>query len=393
MAAPEILIFDDDEAFGAMTLDAVESAGYRARLFRDGARVLTLVPELRPRLVILDIMMPGLDGLAACKGLRADPALKDLRIIVSSGKTVGRVGEQAARLGADLFVPKPYEVAGFVEAVRGLIGAPSGAPPEAAAAPVAVTILGCRSAGVTSAVAVEAGGALLLLDAGSGLKNAAPLLKGRSQARLIITHYHAGHVEGLPCLKDAGAALSICGPNDVDVSLQDLARKALYAGGPPSRPVELFSLVEGAFEPAPGIRLSALYVNHPGTTLAVAIEAFQKKIVYCPDNEIRLPRPGEMRDIENKLKSFARGADLLIHDARYSPPDYERHRDEGHSAYPAVVDFAVDAAVQRLMLFHLDASYGDAEVEALGLAARSQAAAQLTSLEVLWAREGLRVAL
>lgn len=391
MAGPEILIFDDDVTFGDMTLDAVESAGYQAQLYRDGTRILPLVRELRPRLVILDIMMPGLDGLSACKSLRADPLLKGIRIVVASGKTVGQVGEQAARLGADLFFPKPYEIGEFISGVRGLIGEPAGVEPEAAGDPVFATILGCGSTGGSSAVAIEGGELLVLLDAGSGLKNAGPLLKDRKELRLMLTHYHADHVAGLPFLRETGLPLTVCGPNDVEVSLTELVQRELLPPGAPKDQVNVFTIVEGSFNLASGVRCSALYVNHPGTTLAVSIEMFKKKIVYCPDNEIRPPAAGQMRDIETKLKAFARDADLFIHDARYSPADHERHRDEGHSSYPAVVDFAIDAAVQRLMLFHFDPAYGEAEVDALCRGAREQAAQQLTSMEVISAKEGLRV--
>ena len=389
----EILIFDDDPGIGYLLQDSLEAAGYRVQLYADGTRVKPLVEELRPRLVILDIMMPGLDGLAACKTLRANPTLKNMRIAVCSGKVVGKPDEAALRYGADAFIPKPFDIADFLKKVHGMIGAPAGAAPEAAGSPIFVTTLGARSSGTGISLALEIGETLLVLDAGPGFRNVDPLLVGRKELRLIFTHYHADHVGGLGHLRDKSLPVALFGPNGVEMSLRDVVQKHLYTPGPPKCPTSLYTIVEGSCMLTPQVRLSGLNVNHPGTTMALRVEAFGKSVVFCPDNEVRLPQEGQMRDSEGKLRAFARNADLLIHDARYTPEDYQAHRNEGHSSYSNVVDLAVDAGVKRLMLTHLDSSYEEEKLKSVEAGARAQAQGQITDMEVFLAREGSRVKL
>ena len=389
MANPEILIFDDNSSLGNLLLHSLENAGYRVQVYQDGTRALSLVKEIHPRLVILDVMMPGLDGLTICKTLRDNPSFKNVRIIVSSGKSSGNVEKQALSLGADLFLQKPFNVQPFLEKVETLIGAPHIGAVEPAGQPVLVTVLGCRSAGRTSCVALQTGEMLIMLDAGSGLCHAEHLLEHRKELHVILTHYHPDHTEGLAFLKDRNIKISICGPHDANVTVQNIAQTHLYSHTPPKGQISLYTVVEGTFSLAAGVRLSAMYLNHPGTTLGLRLDACGKTIVYCPDNEIRLPRPGQVHDTEDKIKTFAREADLFIHDACYTPEDYQMRINEGHSAYPAVVDIAVDAGAKRLMLFHFDPAYTDKQINELEKAARAQAARQITALEIMAAREGL----
>jgi CheY-like chemotaxis protein len=389
MSGPEILIFDDDPAVGSLMLGVMEDAGYQTQLYGDGTRVISLVQEIRPRLVILDIMLPGVDGLSSCKALRALPGMKDLRIIVTSAKSAGQIEALAGKVGADQFIPKPFTVLNFIGHVQRLIGASTSAEPTGAADPIFVTVLGSRSAGKTSCVALELGEALLILDAGSGLADIGKLIEGRKGLNVLLTHYHEDHVSGLSALRDLDIPLTICGPSDVEMPLADVAKK--YLNFPPKEGVTLYTLVEGTFTPVFGVKVSALYVNHGATAVALRIDTFGKKIVYCPDNEIRPPREGQIRDIEDKLRAFARDADLFIHDARYAPEDFSGHVNDGHSSFDNVVDLAVDAGAARLLLFHLDASYSEEKMTALVAAARARAASQITALDVSLAQEGVRL--
>lgn len=391
MANPEILIFDDDIRVRTLMQHILEDAGYGVQAYDEATRVISLVQEIQPRLVILDIMMPGLDGLAACTSLRENFATKDIYIIVASGKTSGLVEDQARDLGADLFIRKPFEASLFHEQVRCLIGAPLADASKPASQRVRVTVLGCRASGRTSCVALQAGDMLLALDAGAGMRQLGGLLVGRKELRVLLTHYHADHVEGLSFLRDKNLKISVCGPQDADRSVQDVAQQYLFTPTPPKAEIGLYTIGEGSFALAEGVRLSAIYLNHPGTTLGLRVEVYGKRIVYCPDNEVRMPEGGKNRDTEDKLKEFAQDADLLIHDARYSPEDYQRRVNEGHSAYPLVVDLAVDAGVKRLMLFHLDGSYGAAQVKSLEEGACERASRQITSLEILAAQDGMKL--
>jgi len=86
--------------------------------------------------------------------------------------------------------------------------------------------------------------------------------------------------------------------------------------------------------------------------------------------------------------SFARGASLLVHDAMYTADEYERHRGWGHSRYEDVVDLALDAGVQRLVLFHHHPERSDTAVSEQVAACQKRAQDNGARLEVLAAAEG-----
>lgn len=120
----KILVVEDDPATAGVVKDLLESSGYRVYTAVDGAQAKEIAEELRPDLVILDVMLPDVDGLVLCGDLRAR---SDARIIVVSGTSRKRDGTLALRLGADDFVPKPfdiYDLEARVEAVLRRVGPP-----------------------------------------------------------------------------------------------------------------------------------------------------------------------------------------------------------------------------------------------------------------------------
>jgi len=93
------------------------------------------------------------------------------------------------------------------------------------------------------------------------------------------------------------------------------------------------------------------------------------------------------------LVAFLADADLLIHDAMYTPEELEQHRGWGHSTSEEAVALAADAAVKRLVLFHHEPEHGDAEMDALLDGARRQIKQRSQAVEVLAAREGMTLTL
>jgi DNA-binding response OmpR family regulator len=128
-AMPTVLVVDDEPIVRDVVVRYLQSAGYRTLEAGDGERARVLVEEERPALVVLDVMLPGIDGLELCRWIRAT---SDLPVIMLTAR-----GEEADRivgleLGADDYVTKPFsprELAARVRTVLRRTSAPSAAPP------------------------------------------------------------------------------------------------------------------------------------------------------------------------------------------------------------------------------------------------------------------------
>jgi ribonuclease BN (tRNA processing enzyme) len=91
----------------------------------------------------------------------------------------------------------------------------------------------------------------------------------------------------------------------------------------------------------------------------------------------------------SKLVDFIAGADMMIHDAMYTPDDIEQHRGWGHSSYSEAVTLAAEAQVKRLMLFHHRPERDDAGMDLVVESARGEAAGSGHAFDVTAAVEGM----
>ncbi|MCX5788689.1 MAG: response regulator [Elusimicrobia bacterium] len=399
MSEYDVLIVDDDPFCANLLEDLVGSLGFSARCLLDPSVVVEELRRARPRLLVLDIVMPGADGLSLCMDLKPLTDALGCRIAVTSGKAREIEEPRAKRAGAAAFLRKPYDNAEIHETLLALLGA---RPPtrRPAGSDVVVTIWGSRGgtpASGASAYGVNTpcvsvgllSGEVLILDAGTGIRDCADsLLKypGIRRARILLTHYHPRHIEGLrglPLLSDPGFTLRFGGPRDVDTDLGAMVRD-LGAKGP----VDCTVLEEQAYDLDPGATLEVMFTNHPTTTLAFAIKAAGQKIVYCPDTELPIGDQYDVGQSVDRLRQFALGADLLILNSHFSPEDHASSPQKGYSSWPAAVRLAVDAGAQRLCLFHAAAAYSDAELAAQEAAAKEAAGNEAIALDCAMAREG-----
>ena len=109
MKTSAIMLVDDDDDIREIVALVLESEGYATTSVADGARALELLHGgARPPLILLDMMMPHLNGEDFLKRVKADPALSGIPIVVMSGDTMAR--QTASRLGAVGCLPKPVEL-------------------------------------------------------------------------------------------------------------------------------------------------------------------------------------------------------------------------------------------------------------------------------------------
>jgi len=122
MAKGKILVVDD-EIYIVHILDfSLGMEGYEVLTALDGEQAVEKARAEHPDLIVLDIMMPKLDGYETCKRLKADPATKDIPVILLSAK--GRNVDQKVgfEVGADDYITKPFSPRKLVERINALLG-------------------------------------------------------------------------------------------------------------------------------------------------------------------------------------------------------------------------------------------------------------------------------
>ncbi len=283
--------------------------------------------------------------------------------------------------------------------------------------------------GNTSCVEIRWEDDLVVCDAGTGiipLGNALMEQAGGDgpeavppEVNVFLTHYHWDHISGLPFFVPAfvpGWTIRFHGPGNDDGEVERNISDQMKA---PYFPVETETWLadieyrcarEQAWQIG-GVRLEPFNVHHPGSTYGYRIEVGGSTIVYASDNELAFidrsidARKAEFDEKEQRLLEemreeersraleFMDGVDILIHDAQYTPEDYERKRGWGHSCYIDTVNAAVEAGVKELYLFHLDPAYDDAAVARLHEASEALIARKGGSLRCHIAREGMQVPL
>jgi two-component system OmpR family response regulator len=108
---PRILIVDDDTALLDTLWEALSWDGrYKVEVAQDGYEGLIKVGSFAPRLLILDIRMPGLNGFQVCRRVKADPATRDTRILAITGHGGHHTREQILEAGADGYLDKPISL-------------------------------------------------------------------------------------------------------------------------------------------------------------------------------------------------------------------------------------------------------------------------------------------
>lgn len=226
-----------------------------------------------------------------------------------------------------------------------------------------------RYGGNTSCIEVIADdGRRLILDAGTGIRALSRRLAdegGALHADIFVSHYHWDHIQGFPFLAqlyDGETRVCVHGPSQGEVPID-----RAFAGqmSPVYFPIPLealaaevgFATANGTPWSAGGVRVEAFRVRHPGVTYGYRITAGGATLVYVPDDELGGADP----EWYAALVEFARGADLLFHDAMYTDAEYERRAGWGHSTLRQAVRLAEDAGVRRLYLFHHAPERTDAE--------------------------------
>ncbi|NGZ04752.1 MAG: response regulator [Magnetococcales bacterium] len=118
----EILIVDDAPNIVLSLEFLMKKEGFSVRSVGDGEAALQAVEEKKPHLVLLDVMIPKKNGYEVCEAIRADPANREVKIIMLTAKGREVEQEKGLALGADDYVTKPFATRELVLKVRDMLG-------------------------------------------------------------------------------------------------------------------------------------------------------------------------------------------------------------------------------------------------------------------------------
>lgn len=125
---PHRILIVDDHPMNVMIMEEILAEAYQLEIANTGEEALALAPDFGPDLILLDIMMPGIDGYETCRRLRAMPALHRTRVVMVSAKAMEEDRLQGYKAGADDYVTKPFDNQTLLTTVqdhlRSLVGDP-----------------------------------------------------------------------------------------------------------------------------------------------------------------------------------------------------------------------------------------------------------------------------
>ena len=116
-----ILVVEDNDRNLKLLRDVLEYAGYDVRVARTGEDGVTLAVKEPPDLVLMDLQLPGIDGMEALRQLRESPRTADIPVVAVTAQAMKQDRERALEAGFDGYVEKPISVRAFPEQVRSFL--------------------------------------------------------------------------------------------------------------------------------------------------------------------------------------------------------------------------------------------------------------------------------
>jgi CheY-like chemotaxis protein len=346
LAMSHVVIFDDDAQVGSLVCDVARGCGLTVEHHLSASGVIDIVRDSKPLIVVLDVMMPGLDGLSACHAIRANPATKRVKIVMLTSKTSAVDKDAAKRYGADLYVTKPFSVGGLASAFRSMLGA-AAPPAPAAQAPAG----GLNLTAMPGGIVLDTDGRWFILDSGAGVGGWIERKPAPREAWMFLTRYSTDATSELQragVLLERGTSLRVLGPDSPETHLNHAARWLTRGTGAPRAMPLLQPLREGEISLFPGTFATAFYTLYPGLTMGYRFDLQGRRIVYCPAH-IPNPDPSTADDYDaRKFRRIFAGADILLHGFARSlstPGD--------GAAWEVVQDHAAYAGVKQLLMFPL----------------------------------------
>ncbi|MBW1721007.1 MAG: MBL fold metallo-hydrolase [Deltaproteobacteria bacterium] len=218
-------------------------------------------------------------------------------------------------------------------------------------------------------------GTKVVIDAGTGIRALGEKLvaeEERVSIYLLITHIHWDHVLGFPffapiysstariiidgypsCMKGLRYTFdNKMGDGFFPIRFDDLTARLQYLEQVQRGPLTIEDTV-----------IEGIPLQHPQGGFGYRFKEGDKTLVFLTDNELRKGR--RSGGIPKEYTAFCRDADILIHDAQYTPREIDERKGWGHSDYEAAIELACRAGARKLILFHHDPSRTDSQMDAV----------------------------
>ncbi|MES2177276.1 MAG: MBL fold metallo-hydrolase [Gemmatimonadota bacterium] len=248
-------------------------------------------------------------------------------------------------------------------------------------------------------------GWLVILDAGTGIRELGRSLLDRANGEAIagdifLTHAHWDHIQGIPFfapLFRKGNHFTIWGSKSLQTSIDRVIKDQMSPVVFPVTFEELqaridFQELAEEQRAGNGYEVAAMAVRHPGGALGYRFTDGNGTggLVYVSDNEVsERAKYEDQPGWRDRFVDFARGASVLVHDTMFTTQEYDAFVGWGHSTYDDAVEIAIEAGVEKLVLFHHRPERTDEEVDRCTASCRALVAAKGARLQVVAAAEGL----
>ncbi|HVY53819.1 MAG TPA: response regulator [Gammaproteobacteria bacterium] len=373
------LIIDDDQTSIEVEKNLLERAGYTVTALTSSIDAVQKILEVHPDVILCDLMMPNLDGLALFKKLRAIGGVKQPVFIIITSKHFETDKHQALQEGVDGFYTKPINPKTFLNEIQQML-----------ADKMCIQFWGVRGTlpvagnktarygGNTNCVTLQLGKKqFFIFDAGTGIKELSNYLIQKDdfplKAKIFISHPHYDHINGFPFFAPLfikGNEFEIFGTNQGNKTIEELISGLMdhvylpFTINEFSAKLTFRNLNEETLQ-FDNVIIDTLLLNHPGRCLGFRVKYHDKVFCYITDNELCLKdSPYYNQYQEERLIAFIHKADFLVMDSTYTDVEYARKIGWGHSSVSRVVDVAHLAQVKLLCLYHHDPDQFDQQIDA-----------------------------
>jgi CheY-like chemotaxis protein/ribonuclease BN (tRNA processing enzyme) len=407
----KILLAEDVRAISMRMSHALEMNGYTVRVAEDGEECVEQIEDFKPDLLVLDLIMPKMNGLEVLRHVRSQQSTQHMPVIVTTAKDYSTELKHLQQTGPVDVLIKPFDPELLLAKLRQYFHEAATATgvthrehlvyTEAQYAPVldtkrphvklwgtrgSIPVCGARYAqhgGNTTCFEYSTGKDRIMFDAGSGLREAGQsfLAGGPCHIHLFVTHTHWDHIQGFPFFTPIyvpGFEITVYGERGFGKNIESLLCGQMDRDYFPIQREDLRAKINFVFLDDNPVKIGDVtvtreFTQHPGATVCFKVEHEGWKVAFVPDNEFLqgyigppapLTRDSHLVVPYEPIVKFLDGVDLLVHEAQYLPTDYPKRIGWGHSNLATACALTKIVGAKKWIVVHHDPDHDDPALHA-----------------------------